>query len=230
MTGLWLVQAAAERLEQARGAVETALAGRLMGLVGIATMLAIAYAISYDRKRINWRMVGMGVALQFVLGVLVLKTVPGEWFFDQVGKIVVALLSFQEQGARFVFGNLVQHEVPLSGGLAGLAGGRSGRAAARYGLDRVLRWVWTVWAVALAALAVPRITTTSCSSGSCRSAGTANHTVPSGTSGRATMAASTSPSASRSAHAKAQISSTPENGCISEKVPSPLSHAMTLAN
>ena len=94
---------------------------RLMGLVGIATMLAIAYGISYDRRRINWRMVGAGVLLQIVLGVLVLKTAAGQWLFAFANSVVTGLLSFQEEGARFVFGNLVENEVPLGGGAAGVA-------------------------------------------------------------------------------------------------------------
>src|SRR6266498_338067 len=35
--------------------------------------------------------------------------------------VIKSLLSFQEQGARFVFGNLVQNEVPLGGGVTGVA-------------------------------------------------------------------------------------------------------------
>jgi CNT family concentrative nucleoside transporter len=120
MTGLWLVQAA-ERLAQAREGLDTPLPERLMGLVGIATMLAIAFAISYDRKRIDWRMVGAGVALQIVLGMVVLWTAPGEWLFAATNSVITGLLGFQEQGARFVFGNLVQNEVPLGGGASGVA-------------------------------------------------------------------------------------------------------------
>ncbi|MGH7645464.1 MAG: NupC/NupG family nucleoside CNT transporter [Gemmatimonadales bacterium] len=121
MTGLWLVQTAAERLAQARGGLDTPLPERLLGLVGIATMLAIAYALSYDRKHINWRMVGAGVALQIALGMVVLWTVPGEWLFTFANRVITGLLSFQERGARFVFGNLVQNEVPLGGGASGVA-------------------------------------------------------------------------------------------------------------
>ncbi|MGH7700722.1 MAG: NupC/NupG family nucleoside CNT transporter [Gemmatimonadales bacterium] len=92
-----------------------------MGLVGIATMLAIAYGISYDRKRINWRMVGAGVVLQIALGALVLKTPVGRALFTFANNVVTGLLGFQERGARFVFGNLVQSEVPLGGGAEGVA-------------------------------------------------------------------------------------------------------------
>jgi CNT family concentrative nucleoside transporter len=121
MTGWWLLQTAAERLAQARGGLDTPLPERLLGLVGIATMLGIAYLMSYDRKRVNWRMVGMGVALQLVFGFIVLKTGVGRAIFTGANAFVVKLLSFQEQGARFVFGNLVQSEVPLGGGAQGVA-------------------------------------------------------------------------------------------------------------
>ncbi|HXF96329.1 MAG TPA: nucleoside transporter C-terminal domain-containing protein, partial [Gemmatimonadales bacterium] len=121
MTGLWLVQTAAERLAEARGGLDTPLPERLVGLVGIATMLAIAYAISYDRRRINWRMVAAGVGLQIGLGMLVLWTTPGRWLFTFANAVITGLLGFQERGARFVFGNLVQNEVPLGGGASGVA-------------------------------------------------------------------------------------------------------------
>ncbi|MGH7699654.1 MAG: NupC/NupG family nucleoside CNT transporter [Gemmatimonadales bacterium] len=94
---------------------------RLMGLVGIATMLAIAYAMSRDRRRINWRMVGAGVGLQIALGMVVLWTTPGKWLFSFANRVITGLLGFQEEGARFVFGNLVRNQVPLGGGATGVA-------------------------------------------------------------------------------------------------------------
>jgi CNT family concentrative nucleoside transporter len=76
-------------------------------------MLLIAVLLSYDRRRINWRLVGTGLLLQALFGVIVLKTEPGRIFFDRLGAIITGLLGFQEQGARFVFGNLVQSNVPV---------------------------------------------------------------------------------------------------------------------
>ncbi len=113
MSGLWLVQTAAERLAEARAGLETPLAARLVGVLGIAVMIGIAALLSYDRRRIDWRLVGSGLLLQVLFGLVVLKTGAGRAFFDQVGGIVTGLLGFQEQGARFVFGNLVQHTVPV---------------------------------------------------------------------------------------------------------------------
>jgi concentrative nucleoside transporter, CNT family len=113
VSGLLLLQTAAERLAAAQAGLETPLADRLIGLLGIATMIAIAVLLSYDRRRINWRLVATGLALQALFGILVLKTEPGRLFFAWLGSAITGLLGFQEQGARFVFGNLVQSNVPV---------------------------------------------------------------------------------------------------------------------
>jgi concentrative nucleoside transporter, CNT family len=120
MNALWQVQTAAERLAAAQAGLDTPLASRLIGLLGIATMLGLAFLLSYDRKKIDWRLVGSGLALQAVFGVIVLKTGPGKAVFNAVGRAITGLLGFQEQGARFVFGNLVQSTVPV--GVPGAAG------------------------------------------------------------------------------------------------------------
>jgi len=113
MTALLFVQTAAERLAQAREGIDISLPSRLIGLVGIASMLGLAVLLSYDRKRINWRLVATGVGLQAVFGIFVLKTAPGRAFFSTVGDLITGLLGFTAQGARFVFGNLVQSNVPV---------------------------------------------------------------------------------------------------------------------
>ncbi len=97
----------------AREGLATPLAARLVGLLGVATMLGLALLLSADRRRIDWRLVGMGLGLQAAFGVIVLKTAAGQWFFDMVGRAVTGLLRFQEAGARFVFGNLVGFTVPV---------------------------------------------------------------------------------------------------------------------
>jgi CNT family concentrative nucleoside transporter len=118
---------AAQRLAAAHANLSAPLSERLVGVLGVAVMIGLAVLISYDRRKIPWRLVGIGLGLQFIFGVIVLKTGPGRAFFDVVGRIVTGLLGFQEQGARFVFGNLVQNVVPVgmptaSGGVDASAG------------------------------------------------------------------------------------------------------------
>jgi CNT family concentrative nucleoside transporter len=89
------------------------LARRAMGVVGIAAMIGVAWALSSDRRKVNWRLVGFGVGLQFVFGFLVLKTGVGQALFDGASAVFQQLLAFTEDGARFIFGNLVRDNVPV---------------------------------------------------------------------------------------------------------------------
>jgi concentrative nucleoside transporter, CNT family len=116
LTVLLQTQTAAERLTEAQAGLDIPLGQRLIGLVGIATMIALAYLMSFNRKAINWKLVASGFGLQAVFGVVVLKTETGRLVFQKVGDLITGLLGFQEQGARFVFGNLVQSTVPVTGG------------------------------------------------------------------------------------------------------------------
>jgi len=108
-------QTAAERLAAAQAGLDIPIGQRLIGLLGITSMLAIAWLMSYDRKSINWRLIASGLGLQALFGYIVLKTEAGRAVFRVVGDAITSLLGFQEQGARFVFGNLVQSSVPVTG-------------------------------------------------------------------------------------------------------------------
>jgi len=84
---------------------------RLQSLVGIPMMLGLAWLLSHDRKRIPWRVIGWGLGLQFLFALLVLKTAPGEWVFGKLNIVVMSLLGYSTDGARFIFGSLVDHVV-----------------------------------------------------------------------------------------------------------------------
>ncbi len=111
---LLLLSATTDPVAQAReGGLEMGLLERATGLLGIAAILGIAWLLSYDRRRVPWRLVGAGLLLQTTFGVLVLKTAPGRWFFERVGDVVNRLLAFSGEGSRFIFGNLVDNTVPV---------------------------------------------------------------------------------------------------------------------
>ena len=79
-------------------------AASALGLVG---WVAIAWALSLDRRRMPWRTVGWGLGLQFALGLVLLKTGAGVWFFAGARAAVAALTAWTLEGTRFVFGALV---------------------------------------------------------------------------------------------------------------------------
>jgi concentrative nucleoside transporter, CNT family len=79
----------------------------LRGILGMVFLLLVAFALSSDRKKINWRLVGIGVSLQLVLALLVLKVPFVKGIFDVVSKGFVTVLNFTKEGSAFLFGNLV---------------------------------------------------------------------------------------------------------------------------
>lgn len=113
MNALWLLQEFGQQLAQTREGVEQTFLARLVGVVGIATMIVIAWLLSRNRRRVNWRLVGSGVALQLAFGILVLKTGVGRALFKAANAVFIKLLGFTEEGARFIFGNLVKNNVPV---------------------------------------------------------------------------------------------------------------------
>ena len=80
---------------------------RLVSAVGFLAMIAIAWAFSMDRRRVPWRTVAWGAALQLALGLLLLKTFVGQLFFEGMSAVVGALLGYTDAGVSFVFGALV---------------------------------------------------------------------------------------------------------------------------
>ncbi len=109
-----LASPAADALARLKdGGLDLSLPERATGLLGIAVLVAIAWLLSYDRRRFPWRLVLSGLALQALFGFLVLKTAPGLWFFERVGAVVNGLLNFTAKGAGFVFGNIIQNDVPV---------------------------------------------------------------------------------------------------------------------
>lgn len=78
---------------------------RFTGLLGLATILALCFAFSTDRKAIRPRVVAWGLGLQFAFAFLVLKTDFG-LLFQAASVAVNALLEFAEKGSEFLFGPL----------------------------------------------------------------------------------------------------------------------------
>ena len=80
---------------------------RLHGLIGVAFILGIAILFSNNRAKINWRLVGTGIALQIVIALLIFKVGPVARFFTLLGHGMGKLESFAKAGASFVYGGIV---------------------------------------------------------------------------------------------------------------------------
>jgi len=80
--------------------------GRFTGVLGILTILGLAYLFSTSRRSIRLKTVAWGLGLQLALGLFVLRVKSGEWLFQKLGNGAKKLLDFSYVGSSFVFGDL----------------------------------------------------------------------------------------------------------------------------
>lgn len=88
----------------------------LRGLLGMASIIGLALIFSKDRKNVNWKLVGIGLSIQFILAVFILKSdaltelwSPLGWpmlAFEQLAGFFVVVLNYTTEGAEFIFGRL----------------------------------------------------------------------------------------------------------------------------
>jgi len=90
---------------------------RYFGFIGIALILGLAFALSNNRKAINYRLVFVGLLIQAILAVFILKVPLGQAIFAHIGHFITKILDFSNKGADFVFGPLVNSQLlaPLFG-------------------------------------------------------------------------------------------------------------------
>ncbi|HUI34464.1 MAG TPA: nucleoside transporter C-terminal domain-containing protein [Stellaceae bacterium] len=86
----------------------------MRGLLGIAVLLLIAWAISEDRFRVPVRVVVAGVLLQAAVAVLLLKFPPASKAFLVLNDGVQALQNATDAGTGFVFGYLGGGALPFT--------------------------------------------------------------------------------------------------------------------
>ena len=82
------------------------IATRLTGLIGIALILLLAFALSRNRRAIRWQTVAWGLGLQLTFAIFVLRVPLGQALFRKLGAFVTAVLHFSYAGSQFVFGEI----------------------------------------------------------------------------------------------------------------------------
>ncbi len=79
----------------------------LRGVLGMASIIAIAWLFSAKRKQVDWRVVGIGLGLQLILALCILYVPAVQFAFEFVGKIFVKVLDFTRIGSEFLFRDLM---------------------------------------------------------------------------------------------------------------------------
>ena len=76
---------------------------RFIGIIGIVVLLGIAFAMSNNRRNLDWRLIFWGLSLQLLFALFILKTPIGQPFFGAVDLVIKKLLSFSDAGSDFLF-------------------------------------------------------------------------------------------------------------------------------
>ena len=84
---------------------------RFTGLLGILVLLGIAFLMSNNKRKIDWRLVAWGLGLQLILGLIILKTKPGYIAFEWMGQKITKLLSLADLGSSFLLQSFFTGEV-----------------------------------------------------------------------------------------------------------------------
>jgi CNT family concentrative nucleoside transporter len=77
------------------------------GLLGMVSLLLIAFLFSSNRRAINWKTVGIGLAFQLIIAIGVLKVNFIKNAFEGVGQLFVNVLDYTKAGSEFLFGGML---------------------------------------------------------------------------------------------------------------------------
>ena len=84
---------------------------RFIAIIGMLVLLGIAFLLSNNRQKIDYKLVGWGLGLQMVFALFILKTPIGLPFFNFFDRIIKRLLEFSDKGGDFLFASFVSGQV-----------------------------------------------------------------------------------------------------------------------
>lgn len=82
---------------------------RFFGILGIIFILGITYLMSNNRKKINYKTIGIAFLLQIAIAIFIFKVPIGRQIFLGLGLLIQKILEFAFQGGEFVFGGLMNY-------------------------------------------------------------------------------------------------------------------------
>ena len=78
----------------------------IRGIIGMSSIVFIAYLLSNNKKRIDWKTIIIGLSSQLIIAVAVLKIDFVRMVFEKIGQGFLAIVTFTNQGSRILFGDL----------------------------------------------------------------------------------------------------------------------------
>lgn len=82
---------------------------RFVGIIGIVAIFLICYALSNNKKAINYKTIGIGFGLQILFALFIFKCSFGQKMFMLISDFICKILDFAYEGGTFVFGPLLNN-------------------------------------------------------------------------------------------------------------------------
>ena len=76
------------------------------GIIGLSSIILIAYLLSNNKKRIDWKTIIIGLSSQLVIAVAVLRIEFVRMIFEKLGQGFLAIVTYTNQGSKILFGEL----------------------------------------------------------------------------------------------------------------------------
>lgn len=85
----------------------------LLNIVGILIVLAISWLISWDRKSVKWKKVGVALITELIIAILVVKVPIGQKIITLLSNGLTAVINCGNEGLTFVFGDLFTSDLSI---------------------------------------------------------------------------------------------------------------------
>lgn len=85
----------------------------LRGMLGITVVIGIGFLLSENKRAINWRIILIGLAIQLVIALAVLKVPVVMYFFEFIGKLFIKVLDSSNAGSDFLFKSFVSNKIEI---------------------------------------------------------------------------------------------------------------------
>ena len=77
------------------------------GILGMISLIFIAFLFSKNRRAINWKTVGIGLTVQLLIAIAVLKIDFVKTIFESVGQVFINILDYTRAGSEFLFSGVM---------------------------------------------------------------------------------------------------------------------------
>ena len=77
------------------------------GVLGMFVLLIISFLFSANRRAVDWRKVGIGLSIQLIIAIGVLKVNFIQSIFNFIGSIFIEILEYTKAGSEFLFAGMI---------------------------------------------------------------------------------------------------------------------------